>query len=86
MWFLGLGTGSIDEQHAILFGGVLKAGALPHLLKLEIGGQRVYEGLWEALQAGSWPGIRESLNCGVCTMFLTVNSASALVQLWPQDH
>ena len=59
MCSLELGKNDMDEQHAVLFGEVLKAGAFPRLQRLRVGEQRVYRSVWEALEAGSCPGLRE---------------------------
>ena len=48
----------MDEQHAILLGEALKAGAFSRLGVLQFGGQRVYGSVWEALGAGSCPELR----------------------------
>ena len=53
MCFIGNGPS------AILSGEALKAGAFPHLQKLGIGGQRACRGVWEGMDAGGCPKLRE---------------------------
>ena len=73
---MDLGSSDMDEQHAILLGEGLKAGAFPRLKKLRIGGQRVYRSVWDALEAGSCPGLRE---IGLANAHFGSDSVTALV-------
>ena len=76
MRFLGLDSNNMDEQQATLFGEVLKAGTFPHLETLRIGGQKVYGSVWEALEAGSCPELRE---LGLMGAHFDSDNATALV-------
>ena len=76
MWLLGLEHITGGEECSILLGEVLKAGTFPCLQRLWIGGQRVYRSVWEAIEAGSCPGL---LALDLSFARLDSDSATALV-------
>ena len=51
----------MGDEHFVLFGEALKAGVFPKLETLQFDLQSIHESLWEALEAGSCPELRELL-------------------------
>ena len=70
-----IGDIKYDEDHSILLAEALKAGAFPKLEVLQFSDQSIHHSLWEVLEAGSCPEMR---NIGMCRALLDSDSSTAL--------